>query len=1500
MGNNTLLHNLTHLADIVSVGLSEVTDYVATNVEIIDGKLTEVAVSEVPRLDDTQFYYTSSETYFNVNKPSVTAGNYLTLQAHIDFKAEHADKVDGVTLTIDLPEGCQMVENSVIANRQAVAHTVNGNRVTIPLTKEQYESQLRFCVIPTLNQNYTITAMASFNVDGQITQPIGSAQFDVKGLSLSAPEIVTNTNITINGTAKGKSDVNIYDNDVLIGKTTSKADGSWTADCELFKPYSHSFHNIYAKITTENGMELTSEEQQVEYDKNGNVPEKVTMTFYNGWMNKNINVEFNLLNGTTTPSSYPFYSGTDFTFLADFTHNDSTEIKNVNIKVLNSDGTVRTLPATFDGKQNKWVATTKYESSNKLPTNVAVEYDLLSCSELYDEEMEEAKTTLISNMLTEVENAYKDCAVELTDENENSIFLMAKTNGYESKENFTISILDYDEVKAQYADTLVCQIINDTTDVCFVVNTYEEYRSGIVVWDNLNKAAFEITMDGVSPPNMSKRRRIIPFLLWATYGVGTAVFEYNMRMPEILRWRRLLEKEVNNHGKNYETALKLLYAKCPDGSYKIKDESVRNELRQEAEQYLASIRQFLDDFRIVLDRQQLRLQQLCSLKGIFNVALSAVGGLILKGVGRAFANVEGTILNSFGRALSNQGITALTEVAGQGILSVTGYNPEYPTDEEGHVLDISLEQIISKWHSEHLRELTDEYVSLAHSIKGSYSDCKKEKDEEDEPKDEQDNDDFDGDGTTPEIDPSGYVYEAVISNRLEGVTATCYQKVQTEDMYGDITEEAVVWNAEDYSQQNPLKTDETGFYRWDVPQGMWQVKYEKEGYETTYSDWLPVPPPQLDVNICMKQNTPPTVKQMRGYESGITIELSKYMLPGTMTTENITVTHNGKDVKGTIELLNAEKAPLEDKKYVSKVKFVPENRFNNSDIVVVTVHKNVESYCNVKMTTDHVEAVTIESEIEEFVVENPLTVPYDGTKTITVEVLSAFASAGKKLNVKTSSSMILSVEKESYIIDEEGKAEITLTGELPGTAALTFSVDGTDKEALTIVNVAQIEPVATPTASIASGSIVKKGTQIELFCSTEGATIYYTLDGSCPCVNSEARKVYDGTPITIEMNTIIKAMAAAPDMEESEVATFVYIVTNGDLNVDGKVDIADGVVVLNIMAASGYQEFADLNQDQKVDIADFVCILNIMAQLSDQQKLVTAIVLSETSISLQPNEIKILTATVLPENADNKEIAWESSDINIATVNQTGKVTAQAIGTCIITCSAMDGSGVKAECKVTVNGLTPDPGNHEYVDLGLPSGTLWATCNVGASSPEEYGDYFAWGETTGYNSGKTDFNWSTYTYCQGSDKTLTKYCMSSSKGTVDNKTELELGDDAATANWGSAWKMPSIDQFKELINRNYTTKEWTSLNGKYGWKITSKNNGKSIFFPAAGYLKDAGLDKAGSYGNYWTLSLNASFIDLSGYACELYFSSSSISTYDYGLRCYGQSVRPVRVDSVEQ
>ena len=201
------------------------------------------------------------------------------------------------------------------------------------------------------------------------------------------------------------------------------------------------------------------------------------------------------------------------------------------------------------------------------------------------------------------------------------------------------------------------------------------------------------------------------------------------------------------------------------------------------------------------------------------------------------------------------------------------------------------------------------------------------------------------------------------------------------------------------------------------------------------------------------------------------------------------------------------------------------------------------------------------------------------------------------------------------------------------------------------------------------------------------------------------------------------------------------------------------------------------------------------------------------------------------------------------------------------------------------NPFTGMANGHVWVDLGLPSGTKWATTNVGASSPEGYGNYYAWGETTT----KSTYNWSNYKWCNGGPSSMTKYCTSSSYGTVDNKTTLDLSDDAAYVNWGSSWRMPTKAEQDELRNANYTTWTWTTQNGVNGYKVTSKTNGNSIFLPAAGCRNDSILSLAGSYGYYWSGSLNTSSLS---YAYHLYCSSSGVDWSSYN-RYYGRSVRAV-------
>ena len=205
---------------------------------------------------------------------------------------------------------------------------------------------------------------------------------------------------------------------------------------------------------------------------------------------------------------------------------------------------------------------------------------------------------------------------------------------------------------------------------------------------------------------------------------------------------------------------------------------------------------------------------------------------------------------------------------------------------------------------------------------------------------------------------------------------------------------------------------------------------------------------------------------------------------------------------------------------------------------------------------------------------------------------------------------------------------------------------------------------------------------------------------------------------------------------------------------------------------------------------------------------------------------------------------------------------------------------------------------HDYVNLGLPSGTLWATCNIGANNPEDYGLYFAWGETTGYTQDTSDghsFNWTTYQHAIDNSNNLTKYCDNADygyEGYTDTLTVLDLEDDAAYVNWGSKWRMPTRAQFSELINSEYTNVTWTTQNGVAGRLVTSKTNGNSIFLPMAGKIYYTSLSGNGNYGYYWACTPCLGFYP--NYASCVYFHSGDIAT-TLNERNVGLSIRPVRV-----
>lgn len=189
---------------------------------------------------------------------------------------------------------------------------------------------------------------------------------------------------------------------------------------------------------------------------------------------------------------------------------------------------------------------------------------------------------------------------------------------------------------------------------------------------------------------------------------------------------------------------------------------------------------------------------------------------------------------------------------------------------------------------------------------------------------------------------------------------------------------------------------------------------------------------------------------------------------------------------------------------------------------------------------------------------------------------------------------------------------------------------------------------------------------------------------------------------------------------------------------------------------------------------------------------------------------------------------------------------------------------------------------YEYVDLGLS--VKWATCNIGAASPKESGDYFAWGEIVS----KSWYDWSNYKLCDGSRVTMNKYCNKSSFGTIDNKTQLDLKDDVARVNWGGSWRMPTKEEQDELRDTNNCIWSLETKNGVSGYAITSKKNGNTIFLPITGYYNEDKNLMTGE-GYYWSRTL---YVDYCNNARFLQLTSSNIAS-SLAPRYYGMLIRPV-------
>lgn len=1217
MGYNGMVSTITDHADLDEMGLENGIDYVTKQVIVRNGYLTAVSIDAVPEMDPSKFSFTSANTSYLSNVSRLVAGKFITMTARVDFSSQYANQVSNISLIVDIPDGCAFVDNSVVIGSRQMTYALNGNKLTIPLAGEDLDARIRFCVVPTRSGVYTTAAFAKFNFRGEKLQPIGSAVFEATDIAIFAPSSTRKTLIPVSGVTTPEATIDVYDNGVLIGSTKALKDGNWSVDCELNSPYNLSTHRIYAEIRGTNGITITTGSKDCYYDINSVEAKSVLMTFYNGWLKKNINVTFDFESGKTSANSYQFYTATDFTFVADLTANDTTSVRGVTFYVYTNQDEVRQLHGFFDKKLNRWVAVSKFESSN-LPVNLAVDVEsnnqtvidanqiatymnLLSdtqssLKELSDpiKKFEEAEESGDPKKIFESLKALLQAAGEeylettdfiplsdseledlLAENQEETDFQLNQLSIFENSDirNLDDSILDmmngvrilsaqglnhtilladgYDYVQktdstyfyVKYTDNSFC-MVDISQDLQIIIEESSALAKNMELTSIMNAPSIDDLKNAcekvkewvdkiceiaeiVSKPinalirnnslKIAKLSENYKYFYYAESGGATNIIMRKACFAEIKMLTKT-QKFLRNISEKLEYlkvgkmvgGLGSLYSLVDDGYKGIQDVNRLNQLLGISAPCPAAEGE-LEQLKSEIKKKRTQVIGYYMMKMSANISslISAVTGLTL-------------IPETAGASIA--GVLVSLAIVGTNIAADIWY---------GKDTEKFFNMINQKQANMRLLCRDPEPRPGGGGSNGGNGN----------------NGGNSGNGSSgkrggtpqppfppvsPIHDPSGYVYEAVTSNRLEGVTATIYSK----------SENMKAWNAAEYSQVNPIITDETGLYAWDVPQGQWQVRFEKEGYETAHTEWLPVPPPQLEINIPMSQGISPEIIKAHGVQGGITLTFSKYMRPETITQKRVSATHNDKSVSGNLIMVDLEEDPYTKKEYASKVKFEPETPFNIGDVIYITVKKEVESYAGTPMINNETLKVVIESEITGINVDSVIVVEYGGTMTVGVQALPAEAVKGKTISIESGSPMIASVDQTKATLDGDGRAQIALKGELPGGTSLHLSLDGTDTETTSEVKVVISETtVRMPKASVRSGNTLLFGEQITLTCATPGATIYYTLDGSCPC--DESKRIKYTQPITINGDVTIKAMAVKDGMADSDIVTLIYVMDDG-------------------------------------------------------------------------------------------------------------------------------------------------------------------------------------------------------------------------------------------------------------------------------------------------------------------------------------------------------------------
>ena len=1278
-------NNLEALQENESLG----TQYSMTTVTVEDGLIVTSDIT-VPITDGRESYLDPEQSGISLNTATAMVGDTVIVRAEATFKGNVTREDSWIEL--ELPDGVDMVEGSLTVNDEASDIKPENKMLRIPGGEDNTVVRFRTKIFNTITSPVLeFSGKALYTVEGEsYVNSIGKSLLDINELTLIVPGKASSNTIVARGIADKNAEVSIYDGDVQIGSVTSNKYGSYRTEVTMTDE-GGSTHYLKA-VNKETGAETALEKVVVEEESVDILSFSVV---HNGrtYDVASPSVEVGNLNLTMVPSA-------PFEFIAYFTNNEDVALVETEIELTN--GNVQYVDMEYNDAMGYWHGEVTLDSS-RVPSGFSISY--LPLKYVYHETEETQEYDDVTSEPVEVVD-YGDSdesilfVEKLTfDDADNSVlygienlqsnvdfapndkYIKSEWNGYKVYMNPSMVLLSYKGI--DYSALEMYFAMED--------GTYTMWQKGIGIptgqAQQINGDYGVMTVDN--------------WFLSGLESLGDFIFgndEYTKDIDARIKEIREAFKKINAQ----TDAVKK--AKEPTDIARIADKAVEylsvikasgsNTARTKASMYITELATYrmLGNAINTYDFVNLFIKQSYALDTFDQSEIEKFNNIFKKGANKWQEGQE-ELINSMKSLAFSRVCDQFSEL----IIKI--------------VSDPDLKKAI-----EELEEEKKEYKRS-----GKKADSEDDQDEENATLSKKKK----VSTAKTSVDPSGFVYETFEDNRIEGVTATLY--------YENVDRCMEIWDAEEYNQVNPQLTDNDGNYAWDVPEGLWQVVYSKEGYETAKSEKLVVPPPQLNVNIEMVSTEPAHIVQMSNLGDKVRIKFDRYVLVNTILRDSIQMICNDEVIDTEIVVDDRD---IRDYKGDAVTKMIclqlKEGFFVKDQEYQIQLNKGIETYAGVPLGTYEVKYVA-DSEAAPVSITIPenVKVYLDGVELVSEDQIyendriQIIAEAPEGYHVASLTVNGENIESGAYVT--VGRDDIVIAvsikeGAVAAQYTVTFDSDGGSAVKSQIVN--------------ENGKVIKPDDPTREGYDFDG---WYYLDEKYDFLNPvtsdlelKAKWIELAVEPTDVKITKIEVSGGMASVEEGTSITLSAVITpenatnkklqwtSGDISVatvdqnglvtvgagtQGKTvvitaEATDGSMVkgtctLQITGASGSNPGGSTGEQDPGGSAGEQNPGGSMdgqntSESSDDSGIadvkVTQIKLSGISHNIAAGKKIKLTANILPGNAANQKLTWESSNPKVATVDSNGLVRVKKKSggkSATITATATDGSGVSAKWKIT-------------------------------------------------------------------------------------------------------------------------------------------------------------------------------------------------------------------------